>query len=313
MFMILLALGFFTIILSRENLFQKTYPIEVTFDEIMGVREGDNIYLRGVVVGRVRKILLEPQGIRLRLGLMCPLDLREDYRVEILPSSVLGGRYVYIYEGSPTAPPLPEGTPLRGTPPVDFLDSATRVVQSIRRVLEEEGLLANLRDAGQHINEITRKLAEGEGTLGRLLAEDSIYNDIAALTADLRKASDRLAAGESSLSRLLSDEGEVYANVAELTKNLREASARLNSADSLLGRLLSPDDTMYEDLRGAVQSLRNVADTVARGEGTLGRLLMQAELYDEIRMLVNELRATVDDFRETSPISTFTSIFFGAF
>mgnify|MGYP000735528377 CR=1 FL=1 len=130
---------------------------------------------------------------------------------------------------------------------------------------------------------------------------------------DRRKAAERLAAGESTLSRLLSDKGEIYADAAEIARNLREASSRLNNAESLLGKLLAPDDGLYEDLRGAAQSLRKTADTIARGEGTLGQIVMRGELYEEIRLLVNELRATIDDFRETAPVSTFTSIFFGAF
>jgi len=313
MFMVLLALGVFTIILSRENLFQPSWSVTVRFREIMGVREGDNVYLRGVIVGRVKRIQIERDGVLLQMALKRELDLRTDYRFEILPTSVLGGRYVYIYEGSPDAPPLPEGAELVGTTPVDLIDSATRVVQNLRRTLEEEGLLNDLKAAGRNIAEITRKLSEGEGTIGRLLADDQVYADIAAITSDLRKAAERLAAGESTLSRLLSDKGEIYADAAEIARNLREASSRLNNAESLLGKLLAPDDGLYEDLRGAAQSLRKTADTIARGEGTLGQIVMRGELYEEIRLLVNELRATIDDFRETAPVSTFTSIFFGAF
>ncbi len=313
MFMVLLALGVFTIIFSRENLFQKSYALDVVFDEIMGVREGDNIYLRGVIIGRVRRIVVEPDGVRMRLSLTRELHLREDYRIEILPASVLGGRYIYVYEGSPSAPRLPEGTPIRGLTPVDLMGSATRVVQNIRRAIEEEGLLADLQAAARNIHEITRKLAQGEGTIGRLLTDETVHHDIAAVTADLRRAAERLAAGESTLSRLLSDKGEIYNDAAEIARNLREVSARLNNAESLLGKLLAPDDTVYDDVRAAAQSLRTVADTIARGEGTIGRIVMRGELYEEVRLLVNELRATIDDFRETAPVSTFTSIFFGAF
>ena len=37
------------------------------------------------------------------------------------------------------------------------------------------------------------------------------------------------------------------------------------------------------------------------------------ELYQQIQALVREGRAALDDLRETSPVTTFTSIFFGAF
>ena len=45
----------------------------------------------------------------------------------------------------------------------------------------------------------------------------------------------------------------------------------------------------------------------------LGKLLADDELYLQFEALLREGRATVDDMRETSPVTTFTSIFFGAF
>lgn len=313
LFMVLLALSVFTIILSREKFWQRYYPLDVRFDEILGVREGDNVFLRGVIVGRVKRITVEPDGVRLRMSLTRRPELREDYRVEILPSSVLGGRYVYLYEGSPDAPSLPEGAELRGITPVDVIDSATRVVQRIRDTLEKEGLLADLQGTIRNLNEVSAKLARGEGSLGRFMADDTVYTDIAAAIADLRKSTAALAEGQSTLGKLISDQGEIYADAAEVARNLREASERLNRAESLIGKLLAPDDTVYADLRATARSIRETADAVARGEGSLGKLLQQNDLYEEVRLLVNELRATIDDFRETAPISTFTSIFFGAF
>ncbi len=56
-----------------------------------------------------------------------------------------------------------------------------------------------------------------------------------------------------------------------------------------------------------------MSDAVAQGEGTLGRLLTDEGLYVEFEALLREGRAALDDIRETSPVTTFTSIFFGAF
>ena len=45
----------------------------------------------------------------------------------------------------------------------------------------------------------------------------------------------------------------------------------------------------------------------------MGRLLADDTMYQEFQSLLREGRAAVDDIRETSPITTFTSIFFGVF
>ena len=42
-------------------------------------------------------------------------------------------------------------------------------------------------------------------------------------------------------------------------------------------------------------------------------MMQDDTMYNEVNDLVGEARAAIDDFRETAPIVTFTSIFFGAF
>ena len=60
-------------------------------------------------------------------------------------------------------------------------------------------------------------------------------------------------------------------------------------------------------------SLRAIAERIEKGEGVLGKLVAEDGLYTQLEQLVGEVRATVDDYRETSPVVTFTSLFFGAF
>ena len=73
------------------------------------------------------------------------------------------------------------------------------------------------------------------------------------------------------------------------------------------------DEQVSEDLKVTAANLREVTQRLADGEGTLGKLSKDEELYDDARYLMEDIRAAVDDFRETAPILTFTSVFFGAF
>ena len=278
MFMVLLALGFFTIVLSRENLFSKSYKVDVVFDSVMGLREGDNVFVRGVDVGKIRRILIEKDGVHVVAILEQNLQLHEDYKAEILPSSVLGGRYLSIYEGSEAKPLIPQVAVIRGTTPVDLINEATETIQSIKQALEEGGILENLKSAMAQIKDITTKLNKGEGAIGKLLTDDAVYTDLQKITANLRDISTRLAEGKGTI-----------------------------------GKLLSEDDHLYDNLNDAVASIKDVTQTISQGEGTIGKLAKSDELYQEMKILLQEIRATIDDFRETTPITTFTSIFFGAF
>lgn len=312
MFMILLALGVFTIILSRQSLFKPTVYYEVSFRNIMGVREGDNVYLRGVIVGKVGDIVVAKRSVQLRLALDRQLELHENYKMEILPSSMLGGRYLNVEEGDEDRPLLPAGTKLVGVTPVDLFDEATRTVTSIREALDG-GILADMRMIVSNAHIVMARVERGEGTLGKLLAKDEVYEDIRSMTASLRRVTDRLDRGEGSLGKLLADDGRIYADIEAVTANLRKVSGELGEGKGLLGKLLSSEDTIYDDLRASALAIREITQSLDRGDGTLGKLIRDNDVYDETKMLLRELRAAVDDFRETAPITTFSSIFLGAF
>lgn len=278
MMMVLLALGFFTIILSQENIFERYYTLDVMFDNVTGLVEGDKVYVHGVDVGRVRKLKVRRDGVQAALSLNYDAQLREDYRIAVMPSSVLGGKYVDIWEGSAGKALLPDDTKIIGKGPVDFITEMTDGIREVRSSLEEGGILRNLEDSMANVKDITDRLKNGEGTIGRLLTEDEIYDNLRVVSTNLAEVSDRLAKGEGTM-----------------------------------GKLLSKDDQLYNDLSNTVASLRDVAGTMSNGEGTIGKLMKDDQVYNQINDLLGEVRAAVDDLRETTPIVSFSSIFFGAF
>lgn len=312
MFMILLALAFFTIILSYENIFTTYHHIDVKFEHVRGLRQGDNVFIRGVMVGRVKSLTVEEDGVRVLASLETEPKLREGYRIEILASSVLGGNYLSIYEGPADAPPLPKDTPLRGSPPVDLMAEATATVKSIREALEEGEILSNLQNTMAGLSKVTEDLSEGRGTLGKLMVDESVYNNLVEITASLKDVSGALERGEGTIGKLMTDEA-VYDDLRRITENLAGISDRLAAGEGMMGKMLSDDSTLYEDLSATASSLRSITEAIASGEGTIGKLAMDDEIYEEAKLLLHELRATIDDIRETAPITTFTSIFFGAF
>ena len=223
MFVALLSLCVFTIVLSRENVFKKTYPFEVVFADVMGLRDGDNVMMRGMTVGKVKAMILQDDGVCVVVALQRPVHLKKDYSITIVFSSVFGGRYMQISEGNPVLEGLAPGTVVKGQTPKD--------------------VMALVSDVAADLKDITRKINSGQGTIGKLVNEDTLYNDA----------------------------------------------------------------------RASLANLNEITDKINHGEGTLGLLVNDESLYLEVKQMINDIRATVDEIRETSPIVTFSSIFFGAF
>ena len=257
-FVILIALGVFTIVLSRQNFLQEKYPIEVRFDNVGGLRDGDHVFLRGTQVGVVKTTLLQNNYVIVRTDLDVPVYFREGYKVEVVAASMLGGKMLRIFEGPLDSTLIAEGSVIRGELPIDILDELSVAVAGLR--------------------EMTEDVASGEGTLGKLIQDEEMYDEMKGTLENLKQVSERLVNGEGTL-----------------------------------GKLLSKDDVLYKDIQDSAANIQNLTAKINEGQGTLGKLVDDDQLYLEAQKLLEELRAAIDDMRETSPVTTFGSVVFGAF
>ena len=292
MFTVLIALSVFTIVLSREKFFSKTYPYEIVFSEVNGLREGDNVYLRGMNIGRVRQTMLENNRVHVFVTLESPIELRHGYSIEVVDSSMLGGKYLKIYEGPEDGAVLGEHVTILGSQPVDMIQELSKAVQGLQGMINS--------------------VEQGEGTLGKLLGNDEIYNNLVAVSEDIRTIVSGIRGGEGTVGKLLNDD-TVYEDAAAMMASLRRVSEGLENGEGTLGRLMSEDEGLYDNLNATMASMRQISERINSGEGTLGKLVADSKLYDEATLLVEDVRAAVDDLREASPITSFGSVLFGAF
>ena len=294
MFIVLITLGVFTIVLSSEKFFEESYRYEFVFSEISGLREGDNVYVRGMNVGRIKQTDLQEGHVRVYVTLDVPLHLRHGYKIDVVDSSMLGGKKLKIYEGPDDAQELGEDMTILGTKPVDMIEELALAIDGFQMMIDS--------------------VNAGEGTLGKLLKDETIHDNMAKISEDLMLVISRLESGEGSLGQLLAaDDGQLYADGKTFMANLRIISDNLAGGQGIMGQLMSGDEMAFEDLEAAIAAIRSISESISEGEGTLGRLVRDAQLYDETTLLVEDVRAAVDDLREASPITSFGSVLFGAF
>jgi phospholipid/cholesterol/gamma-HCH transport system substrate-binding protein len=168
MFIILGALAYFTILLSYDNIFTKSYQLQVQFHDVTGLIRGDKVYVHGVDVGRVTELSISREGVLVDLSLKFELELREDYEISVQSASVLGGKYISIHQGSEHLPAVRTDQLLVGKSPVDFITEASDAIVAVRRALEEGGILKNLEETMINIQKLSAGLERGEGTLGQV-------------------------------------------------------------------------------------------------------------------------------------------------
>ncbi len=346
-FLILLLLAAFTILLTRENIFRKRYTVSVLFQDVSTLSAGDKVVIRGMPVGKVKELGLKDDAIKVVCSLDEKIEIHEDYKVRIISTSVLGGKALQIDRGTTNAPLVPEGARLIGIDPVDLVDEASETIAQIRRALDEGMVVSNVQDAVRSLREITGKINTGEGLLGRLIndasmgddfkalstqlkevagrierqegtlgrllsADDSLYTNLADSVASLKTISGRLENGEGTLGRLMSTNDTIYVDLQDAMASLKTVSSRLEKGEGTLGKLLSSDETLYRDLTNAVASLQSAADKIDKGQGTLGLLINDDTVYKDVKTLLREGNALVEDYRETAPVVSFGSLLMGA-
>ncbi|MCF7847328.1 MAG: MlaD family protein [Kiritimatiellales bacterium] len=327
MFIVIIALIAFTVVLSRDNVLRKSFHYEFVFTEIGGLREGDNVFLRGMDVGKVRQTALQDGRVTVYAALNVPLTMRKGYVVEVTSSSILGGRYLKIYEGPEDAALLGENVTIIGSQPIDVMADLGKAVNGLQgmidevssgkgtlgKLIQDDSVYENMKAVSDDLLAISDRLEKGEGVLGRLLSsDDTLYVDVQEAVANLKKITTSLEAGEGTIGKLLKED-EVYEDFKATIANLRKVSEDVAAGKGTIGKLLAEDDQLYEDLKASMAAVRSISESISNGEGTLGRLTRDAALYDEATSLVEDMRAAIDDLRETSPVTTFSSVFFGAF
>ena len=183
----------------------------------------------------------------------------------------------------------------------------------------DETVYNDLKETVASAKAVAGRLERGEGTVGKLLSSDeTVYNDVKATVASAKTIAGRLENGEGTVGRLLSSDDTVYQDLKASLANVRDVTAKLKEGNGLLGKLTGDEklaadaSAMIEKLAAASTDLAAVASRLEKGEGTLGKLSADSKLYDEVTALLKDVRQIVDNYRDTTPISTFGSLIGGA-
>jgi phospholipid/cholesterol/gamma-HCH transport system substrate-binding protein len=75
--------------------------------------------------------------------------------------------------------------------------------------------------------------------------------------------------------------------------------------------LLSQESPLIADLEATAANLRLITERLEKGDGTLGKLVNDDAVAVELEAAIKDVRQIIDNMRDTAPITTFSSLFFG--
>ena len=181
-----LAAGVF-LIGSQENLFRSTYQLKTQFDNVAGLAVGADVQVGGVHSGNVHSIKL-PHKPGDKVIVVMDLDrstkeiIKRDSVASIETEGVLGNQFVAISFGSAGQAEVADGETIQSVPPLELGE----LLAKTKAILDSsQQAILNTTQATAHLNSVSAKIDSGQGTVGALVNDRQVYNDLEQTTTTL--------------------------------------------------------------------------------------------------------------------------------
>ena len=283
---------------GQRKTFSKGITVKAIFDNVNGLQAGNNIWFSGVKVGTVKRMQLTASA---RVVVSMTVDqkakdyIHEDALAKIGSDGFLGNKIVIIYGGSLAKPALKNDDVLN----VGVVPDQDKIMNT----LQENN--KNLLEITDNFKSISKKLADGQGTIGKLLTDDELANQLQSVVAVLNKAS---------------------ANIQTLTSNVADYTSKLQTKGVLANDLVS-DTSLFKSLKTAAaqiqeasdnakeltNNLKEVTQKINDSTNTVGVLLHDQQAASNLKSTTENLQAGTEKFNEDMEALQHNFLFRGFF
>ena len=312
----LLVTGFFILNSSGDfNPFEKRMRLKARFTSADGLHSGADVQLAGVSIGKVEDVkFLSPDAtdgerIEATFAVVQELDkkpisdlIRTDSTAQLVATSMLANdKMINIIPGTAKGQPVSDNSIL----------ASSMAISLNQLTATGNDLLKQINTLAVPANEILNKANQGEGTLGRIVNDETLYRSLDGAVSEtkatmtrLQTTIDKINNGEGSAGKLVNDPA-LYDSLNKTVSQLEVISADLKAGRGSAGKFLT-DDAMYNETRETIAELRKsvvkisaIADDVKsvtadlkEGKGTAGKLFKDEKLYDEAKSAIERFNST---------------------
>lgn len=310
---IFVVLALFAGVLSIElagelKFLKKGFSVRAYFSDAGELKSGDQVKLGGIPVGTIDEIGWSeqtPGKVEIQMRIDEGVPLKTDSKAQIKFQGLLGSQFISITFGSTEAPLIDENAILETEEVPDIgdmlkkLDSVASGVENMTKTFSGDSfgdLLAPLSDfvsensprltkAIQNIETISDSIAKGEGTIGRLISEDSLYTE----TMDVLK----------NLEATLGKAGE---NVELALNDARSILSDVKDGQGTLGQLLT-QKKLYDEMEASMSALKDILEKISSGSGSVGQLVNDETFFNNLKLTLQKIEKATETLEDTGPIS----------
>jgi phospholipid/cholesterol/gamma-HCH transport system substrate-binding protein len=318
---------------TGEDFLTPKYKLRTYLSEVDGLSTGANVSLDGVAIGNVETITLNPhpasrnQSIELVLRVqkkfqdeirVDPNDPSKSSTASVDTEGLLGNRYVSITRGF-SGNAIPPGGVVPGSAAGDMkamvasgtdlmqnLDSLTTDIHAIvgqvqkgkgtiGKLVADEELYDHLNNTIAKLDNVATSIQKGQGTLGKLISSDELYTKVNSTVGNLNDVMGAVKEQKGTVGKLIYDPS-AYDSIKSLADNGNAVLSDVRAGKGSLGKLAT-DDSLFTNLKDASANVRDATAKMNSNQGTMGKMFTDPQLYDNMTGLTGDLRALISDFR----------------
>ncbi len=255
---VLLVIGIF-MLGNKDQLFVSTFTVRAYFQNTEGLRNGASVRFGGIDVGAVKdiRILADTSGrveVSMRIKEEVRRFIKKDSRASIETEGLVGNKVVIISMGSDNEEPVRDNGVILSREPLSFAD-----------VIEEtQGILSYTKEMTKNLADIVGKVNRGEGTIGKILSDEELYD---AATNITRTADKNLTAITEDLRKIIALFDELGRGVETIVKNTNNVVAGIDTllqgvseGKGVLGSLLTDQGTEGKSINKILENFVQISE-----------------------------------------------------
>ena len=294
--------------IGAAEYFKPGYQVNATFKNVQELKGGDLVKMAGVEIGRVDNIELVGTRARVKMKISGKYRLRTDAVATIKFTGLMGQNFVSIDGGTEQAPEIAQGGTLLTYEQPDLsaimvkLENVASGVEGLTKSFSPENFSTllgpitdfvsqnqtNLSATISNMRTVSDAIAQGRGTVGKIIMDDSFYNAAYGAATNLQAAS--------------ADFKGLAAQATVILGQARGIVDGVNAGQGSLGKLVK-DEALYAESTNAMVNLREILEKINRGQGTVGKLISDESLYKNARMTLQKVDKATEGLEDQGPLS----------
>lgn len=255
---IFVAVGFAIFVIAifiigkQQNLFNPVFKITTNFYNVSGLEVGNNIRFSGIDVGIVDNIKIINDST-VQVDMLVKKDVQQfikaDSYASIGSEGIIGDRIIIITQGSNNATMAEDGQHILSKEPVE----TDEIIKSLKTSAESVEVIT------LQLSEIMMNINSGQGTLGRLIQDSTIAENINQTIKNFKKSSEgfdqTIEVTKENVFAFMESLQKTAAKTEVASFQLGEIMMKINNGEGAIGMLIA-DTTIANNINETIINIK---------------------------------------------------------